>query len=199
VATVPVEVGAVAAVSQMKRRQQSAMAVRSGGAVSSRRRWAPPPVRRRTAGGARRPHRPNQCVPRRGYREALRGACLSAPLGVGRQKSRQDYRLARARKHSFGIRLAKAWAAERSCSPTGLALCEDRIARPRPATCRDLSFAQIGCRSPGTWGQRSTFSPGSWGHRIARVMGPGSRVIGPGSPGSWGQSIARVMGPRPVT
>ena len=33
------------------------------------------------------------------------------------------------------------------------------------------------CRSPGSWGQGSTFSPGSWGHRIARVMGPGSRVI----------------------
>jgi hypothetical protein len=43
------------------------------------------------------------------------------------------------------------------------------------------------CRSPGTWGQRSTFSPGTWGHRIAKVMGPGPRVIGP-----W---IARVMGP----
>jgi hypothetical protein len=43
------------------------------------------------------------------------------------------------------------------------------------------------CLSPGTRGQRLTFSPGSWGHPIARVMGPGSRVIGP-----W---IARVMGP----
>jgi hypothetical protein len=49
------------------------------------------------------------------------------------------------------------------------------------------SLCKADCRSPGSWGQRPTFSPGSWGHRIARVMGPGSRVIGP-----W---IARVMGP----
>jgi tetratricopeptide (TPR) repeat protein len=47
--------------------------------------------------------------------------------------------------------------------------------------------ARLKCRSPGPWGQGTAFSPGSWGHPIARVMGPGSRVIGP-----W---IARVMGP----
>ena len=62
--------------------------------------------------------------------------------------------------------VARAVRIRRSVTRTGLAA-------------RTVAIARTTCQSPGRWGQGLTFSPRSWGHPIARVMGPGSRVIGP--------------------